>query len=273
MLGRQRLSQRREAQSEVWLGRAEFEDLIRPQVAEAVEALRCAGVGPGDLDGRAPVGRSSRVPLVAQPVSAELGRPVAVDPRDAIALGPALSGLPADIVHPADIRPSLTTVPLYLEPADVQWRRARSQRFAVAGVLALVVGAASVPLITSHSGSIHSAAAENPAPAVAIPAPGTSNDNSPRSTDSTGAVHTAPPPSTPADGPAPQGAAAVPTPHTTRSDNRTASRSKPPAAMVTRPPQRTSAGSAEAYMRSQAAAFSANDQHRTRRHREPPQHP
>ncbi|MGH4006654.1 MAG: Hsp70 family protein, partial [Pseudonocardiaceae bacterium] len=87
-------------QSQVRLVRAEFEDLIRPQVAETVDALRralqSADVGPEDLDVVLLVGGSSRVPLVAQLVSAELGRPVAVDadPTAAIALGAALSALP-----------------------------------------------------------------------------------------------------------------------------------------------------------------------------------
>jgi molecular chaperone DnaK len=86
--------------SQVRLVRAEFEDMIRPQVAETVEALRrtlrSADVDPQDLDAVLLVGGSSRVPLVAQLVSAELGRPVAVDadPKAAIALGAALSALP-----------------------------------------------------------------------------------------------------------------------------------------------------------------------------------
>ena len=43
------------------------------------------------------VGGSSRIPLVAQMVSAELGRPVAVDadPKHAVALGAALAAAAA----------------------------------------------------------------------------------------------------------------------------------------------------------------------------------
>ncbi|MGH3779527.1 MAG: Hsp70 family protein, partial [Pseudonocardiaceae bacterium] len=87
--------------SRVRLVRAEFEDMIRPQVVQTVEALRravrSAGVEPDDLDAVLLVGGSSRVPLVAQLVSAELGRPVAIDadPNAAIALGAALCALPA----------------------------------------------------------------------------------------------------------------------------------------------------------------------------------
>ena len=81
----------------VRLGRAEFEDMIRPAVAETVEALRravaSAEVEPGDLDAVLLVGGSSRIPLVAQLVSAELGRPVAVDadPKAVVAAGAALA--------------------------------------------------------------------------------------------------------------------------------------------------------------------------------------
>lgn len=87
--------------SQVRLVRAEFEDMIRPQVTETVEALRrtlrSAAVEAQDLDAVLLVGGSSRVPLVAQLVSGELGRPVAVDsdPKAAIALGAALSAIPA----------------------------------------------------------------------------------------------------------------------------------------------------------------------------------
>jgi molecular chaperone DnaK len=306
-----------EVQSEVWLGRAEFENLIRPRVAETVEALRSAGVVPEDLDARLLVGRSSRVPPVAQPVSTEPGRQVVVDadPQAAIPLGAALSGLAADIARPADIdtagadvepdepvpttggaggfagsdipepaqtqvphRPSLTAIPLDVEPADVQWRRGRSRRFtrfAAAGVLALVGGAASVPLITSHSGSIPPAAAGNPAPeapAAVIPAPNAdgSNDISRRSEDSTGAPAAAP--NEPADGSAPSVAAAVPVRHIW-SDNRITSRSKSPASMMTPSPPHTPAIPAEAYAWSQMAEHSASDQSRTRLHPEPSQHP
>jgi molecular chaperone DnaK len=88
-------------QSQVRLVRSELEDLIRPQVAQTVEALRralrSAAVDPAELDAVLLVGGSSRIPLVAQLVSAELGRPVAVDadPTAAIALGAALSAYAA----------------------------------------------------------------------------------------------------------------------------------------------------------------------------------
>jgi molecular chaperone DnaK len=90
-----------QVQSEVRLTRAEFEDMIRPQITETVEALRralaSAGIVPADLDAVLLVGGSSRIPLVARLLEAELGRPVVVDPEadTTIALGAALCAAPA----------------------------------------------------------------------------------------------------------------------------------------------------------------------------------
>ncbi|WP_170297345.1 Hsp70 family protein [Georgenia thermotolerans] len=83
--------------TQVRLVRAEFEGLIEGPVRESVETLRhalsVAEVDPGELSAVLLVGGSSRVPLVAELVSAELGRPVAVDadPKASICLGAALA--------------------------------------------------------------------------------------------------------------------------------------------------------------------------------------
>ena len=186
--------------------RAELEDLIRPQVAETVEvlrrALRSAGVSPEELDAMLLAGRPARAPRV----SPELDRPVDGDPKAAITLDAARSGLPADIAHPADIdtasaevgphtpvpttvgatrfpgsdvpapaqseipyRQSLTDIPLDVEFAEVWRRRARTRRltrFAAAGVLAVVLAWGAVPFITSHHGAIPPTATGTPAPAT-----------------------------------------------------------------------------------------------------------
>jgi molecular chaperone DnaK len=205
-------------QSQVRLIRAEFEDMIRPQVEQTVEALRralkSANVDPDDLDAVLLVGGSSRVPLVAQLVSAELGRPVAIDadPKAANALGAALSALPtpatdiapdatqgaaeavAEPIAPivdrmeAQPRPSLTAIPLDVEPAALQWRRSRSRlvkRAAVAGALSLIAagGVAAVPFFTAQSDPVPQAAAGTPAPTPAKAAPSAAgvSDNSPTS--------------------------------------------------------------------------------------------
>ncbi|GAA4556874.1 Hsp70 family protein [Pseudonocardia xishanensis] len=77
----------------VRLHRSEFEREIRSSIEETVAALRravaSAGVTPEALAAVLLVGGSSRIPLVPQLVSQELGRPVAVDaePKQAVAKG------------------------------------------------------------------------------------------------------------------------------------------------------------------------------------------
>jgi actin-like ATPase involved in cell morphogenesis len=91
----------------VRLHRSEFEAMIRPQVEDTVAALRSAvisaGFAPDQLTAVLLVGGSSRIPLVAQLVSEQLGRPVAVDadPKNAIAKGAALSLAPQPVAAPA----------------------------------------------------------------------------------------------------------------------------------------------------------------------------
>jgi actin-like ATPase involved in cell morphogenesis len=92
--------------TEVRLTRAELESMVRPALYDSIEALkralRSAGVDPDELSAVLLVGGSSRMPLVAQLVGAELGRPVAVDahPKHSVALGAAWlasgTALPAD---------------------------------------------------------------------------------------------------------------------------------------------------------------------------------
>jgi molecular chaperone DnaK len=94
-------------QTAVRLTRGEFERMIRPQLEESVEALHravvSAGLLPADLTAVLLVGGSSRIPLVSQLVSAAFDRPVAVDadPKNAIALGAALSISPRAESWPA----------------------------------------------------------------------------------------------------------------------------------------------------------------------------
>jgi actin-like ATPase involved in cell morphogenesis len=92
-------------QTQVRLTRGEFEDMIRPQVSMTIDALRraltSAGVTADAVKVVLLVGGSSRIPLVAQMVTAELGRPVNVDvhPKHAIALGAALAAAGEDERH------------------------------------------------------------------------------------------------------------------------------------------------------------------------------
>jgi molecular chaperone DnaK (HSP70) len=81
--------------TDVRLTRAEFEAMVRPALHGSIEALRralrSAGCTPEQVHSVLLVGGSSRIPVVGQLVSAELGRPVAVDthPKHAVALGAA----------------------------------------------------------------------------------------------------------------------------------------------------------------------------------------
>jgi actin-like ATPase involved in cell morphogenesis len=83
-------------QTEVRCTRSELENMIRPPLVETVTALeravRSAGLEPAAVSHVLLVGGSSRIPIVAQMVSSELGRPVAVDahPKHAVALGAAI---------------------------------------------------------------------------------------------------------------------------------------------------------------------------------------
>ncbi len=82
-------------QTEVRLTRREFESVVRPSLVDSIEAMRravaSAGIEMSQVAKVLLVGGSSRIPLVAQMVSSDLGRPVAVDahPKHAIALGAA----------------------------------------------------------------------------------------------------------------------------------------------------------------------------------------
>ncbi len=84
-------------QTRIRLVRQEFETLIEGRVRQSLDALdrslQAAHVTPGDLTAILLVGGSSRVPLVAQLLSAEFDRPIAadVDPKASVCLGAARS--------------------------------------------------------------------------------------------------------------------------------------------------------------------------------------
>jgi molecular chaperone DnaK len=114
-------------QTEVRLTRSEFENMVRPAISETITALRrairSANVSDDDISAVLLVGGSSRIPLVAQMVAAELGRPIAIDahPKDAISFGAAIAvaarkgqATPESVktVLPSDSRPPPPTVAL-----------------------------------------------------------------------------------------------------------------------------------------------------------------
>ncbi|TCO55214.1 Hsp70 family protein [Actinocrispum wychmicini] len=104
---------------QVLITRAEFEDLIRQRVLGTVgvfgQVVQRAGVDPSKLHGVLLVGGSSRIPLVRQLLSAELGIRVAVDahPKYTVSLGAAIAAAPrmtgarssATMTPPGPVRP------------------------------------------------------------------------------------------------------------------------------------------------------------------------
>jgi len=85
----------------VRLTRGEFDDMLRPAIAETVAAMRrvleSCGVTAADVSAMVLVGGSSRIPLVSEMLSAAFGRPLALDnhPKHDVALGAAIRGTPA----------------------------------------------------------------------------------------------------------------------------------------------------------------------------------
>ncbi len=81
--------------------RAEFEEMIRPDLDRTIDALyralATAAVDAADLDTILLIGGSSRIPLVSQLVTAEFGRAPAIDadPKVAVALGATRWAAPA----------------------------------------------------------------------------------------------------------------------------------------------------------------------------------
>ncbi len=103
-------------QTRVRLTRSEFEAMIRPALADTMvvthRALRSAGVTPEQLHAVLLVGGSSRIPLIAQMVASEFGRPIALDahPKHAVALGASIvAARQGEIsLRPASVAPLAT---------------------------------------------------------------------------------------------------------------------------------------------------------------------
>ncbi len=103
-------------QQQVRLVRPEFEALIEEHIRDTVDALEQSlgqlELEPPDLTAVLLIGGSSRIPLVAQLISEQLDRPIAVDadPKSSICLGAAVSavlGQPAPTEASAAVDPGL----------------------------------------------------------------------------------------------------------------------------------------------------------------------
>ncbi|GAA1788455.1 hypothetical protein GCM10009712_39780 [Pseudarthrobacter sulfonivorans] len=113
------------AQQQVRLVRSEFEAMIDEPIRETVEALERSleqlDLEPADLTAVLLIGGSSRIPLVAQLISEQLDRPIAVDadPKSSICLGAAVAALraaAAAVAAPAETGDGVPEIPA---PADV----------------------------------------------------------------------------------------------------------------------------------------------------------
>lgn len=96
---------------QVLITRADFESLIRTRVLGTVGAFeqvtRRAGIDPSGLHTVLLVGGSSRIPLVRQLLTTELGVRVALDahPKHTVSLGAAIAAAPRGMIAPAPPRP------------------------------------------------------------------------------------------------------------------------------------------------------------------------
>jgi molecular chaperone DnaK len=139
-------------QTEVRLTRGEFERMIRPAIGATIASLRralqSAQVDPAQLHTVLLVGGSSRIPLVAHLVSAELGCPTSVDahPKHAVALGAAAVGAakagPGPVAAPP---PPVVAEPDHPAPPPTETAVAAG----AAGIAGAAGAAAAVPLLAA----------------------------------------------------------------------------------------------------------------------------
>ena len=134
--------------TQVRMVRSEFEQLIAPAVDATVDVLRgaidSAGMTPADLSAVLLVGGSSRIPLVAQRVGAELDLPVTVDsdPKAVVAIGAALS------VKPRAGELTVVRKPLaLLEELPKAEEKARARRRVMPALIGVAVGVAALLVV------------------------------------------------------------------------------------------------------------------------------
>ncbi|SDF42326.1 Hsp70 protein [Lentzea fradiae] len=168
-------------QARARMTRGEFEALVRPALEETVELLRgtvrSAGLAEADLDAVLLVGGSSRIPLVSQLLSDQLGRAVVVDcdPKSTVALGAARSVVPVEeaavpVTAAAEPppRPEVADIPLVLTPPERRRKLLRPRVLVGAAVLAAggIVLAGGLPVAVVPNGLT------SPSTAPAAQAPG-----------------------------------------------------------------------------------------------------
>ena len=195
----------------VRLTRAEFEEMIRPDLDRTIEALHraleSAAVDGPQLDAILLVGGSSRIPLVSQLVSAEFGRAPAIDadPKTAVAIGaarfltptpgPSEDSVDTDFQLPAvpPERPQMSTMLSSDEYSTAEPVRHRSRKAVVGTALALLLAAGAAIGLGSHelADELHHSAAPGTTPSAgSTPTPGQSagpTSAKPHSTGGSGA--------------------------------------------------------------------------------------
>ena len=210
--------------TEVRITRGELERMVRPSLYDTISALnraiRSAGVTAPELHSVLLIGGSSRMPLVAQLVGAEVDRPVAVDahPKHAVALGaawiagaqkdaeagPTVAGAPSARAAAPSTSVAASSVAASAAAAAAAARTAREPAPpTAAGGLAAGSAVAADALHRTSAGSGTAAAAVPPAPTALAPGRGTSAADggwSGPGAGSPGHAPAAPPPSGRSDG-------------------------------------------------------------------------
>ena len=152
----------------VRLTRAEFEEMIRPDLDRTIEALHraleSAAVDGRQLDAILLVGGSSRIPIVSQLISAEFGRAPAIDadPKTTVAMGAArfLTPAPGPSEDSVDThfqlpavppeRPQMSTMLSGYEDSTAEPVRHRSRKAILGTALVLLLAAGTAIGLGSH---------------------------------------------------------------------------------------------------------------------------
>ncbi|HEV7651644.1 MAG TPA: Hsp70 family protein [Actinophytocola sp.] len=148
--------------TQVRMVRSEFEQLIAPAIDATVDAMRraigSAGMRADELSAVLLVGGSSRIPLVAQQVGAELDLPVTVDsdPKAVVAIGAALAVSPRPESGTAATALIASRERLALPPGEEEAAAAGSARSRRKITYALVGAAACVAAMFALAGFVGS---------------------------------------------------------------------------------------------------------------------
>jgi molecular chaperone DnaK len=195
----------------VRLTRAEFEEMIRPELDRTIEALRraleSAAVDGTQLDAILLVGGSSRIPIVSQLISAEFGRAPAIDadPKTTVAIGAARFLTPAPVPSEDSVdtdfqlpavppeRPQMSTMLSGYEDSTAEPVAHRSRKAILGTALVVLLAAGAAFGLGSHKLADelrHSAASPETTPSAASTPTSGLTGAKPHSTGGSGAGST-----------------------------------------------------------------------------------